>query len=77
MESTSEESINMISDVSPEHYSRWKIEPVSFIMKNNIPFAEGNVIKYTMRHDAKNGLEDIQKAIRYLEMIIERDYSND
>ena len=76
MESTSEESINMISDVSPEHYSRWKIEPVSFIMKNNIPFAEGNVIKYTMRHDAKNGLEDIQKAIRYLEMIIERDYSN-
>lgn len=67
----------MISDVSPEHYSRWKIEPVSFIMKNNIPFAEGNVIKYTMRHDAKNGLEDIQKAIRYLEMIIERDYSND
>jgi hypothetical protein len=77
MESTSEESINMISDVSPEHYSRWKIEPVSFIMKNNIPFAEGNVIKYTMRHDAKNGLKDIQKAIRYLEMIIERDYSND
>ena len=36
---------NMIKeDVSPPHYARWDVEPVSFIMRNQIPYAEGNVI---------------------------------
>lgn len=69
--------INMISDVSPNHYARWKIEPISFIMANQIPYAEGNVIKYVMRHDDKNGVEDINKAIRYLEMIKESKYGGE
>ena len=44
-------------------------------MRNNIPYAEGNVIKYVLRHDMKGGAEDIDKAIRYLEMIKEEKYS--
>ena len=67
---------NMIKeDVSPPHYARWDIEPVSFIMRNQIPYAEGNVIKYVMRHDMKGGVKDIDKAIRYLEMIKEVQYN--
>ena len=67
---------NMIKEnVSPDYYSRYDIEPISFIMRNNIPYAEGNVIKYTLRHDMKGGKEDIDKAIRYLEMIKEEKYS--
>ena len=58
----------------PEHYAKWEIEPITFIMKNNLPFAEGNVIKYAMRHRDKNGLEDIKKAIKYLKFIAEQDY---
>jgi len=58
----------------PEHYAKWKIEPITFVMKNGLPFAEGNVIKYTMRHRDKNGLEDIKKAIKYLKFIAEADY---
>ena len=66
---------NMVKEsVSPDYYARYDIEPISFIMRNNIPYAEGNVIKYTLRHDMKGGKEDIDKAIRYLEMIKERDY---
>ena len=68
------ENINMVTDQSPAHYSRWKIEPVSFIMANKLAYAEGNVIKYVMRHDAKDGVKDIDKAIRYLEMIKENQY---
>ena len=67
---------NMIKEnVSPDYYARYDIEPISFIMRNNIPYAEGNVIKYVLRHDMKGGAEDIDKAIRYLEMIKEEKYS--
>ena len=67
---------NMIKEnVSPDYYARYDIEPISFIMRNNIPYAEGNVIKYVLRHDMKGGVEDIDKAIRYLEMIKEEKYS--
>ena len=67
---------NMIKEnVSPDYYARYDIEPISFIMRNNIPYAEGNVIKYVLRHYMKGGKEDIDKAIRYLEMIKEEKYS--
>ena len=67
---------NMIKEnVSPDYYARYDIETISFIMRNNIPYAEGNVIKYVLRHDMKGGKEDIDKAIRYLEMIKEEKYS--
>jgi len=38
-------------------------------------FAEGNIIKYICRHQDKGKKEDLLKAIQYIEMIIERDYS--
>ena len=67
---------NMIKEnVSPDYYARYDIEPISFIMRNQIPYAEGNVIKYVLRHDMKGGVEDIDKAIRYLEMIKEEKYN--
>ena len=67
---------NMIKEnVSPDYYARYDIEPISFIMRNNIPYAEGNVIKYVLRHDMKGGAEDIDKAIRYLELIKEEKYN--
>ncbi len=52
----------------PDHYARFRIEPITFIMENNLPYWAGNVIKYVCRHDAKNGAEDLRKAIRYIEM---------
>lgn len=55
----------------PRHYARFVIEPVTFINANGLPFNIGNVIKYTCRYDAKNGLEDLQKARRYLDIHIE------
>lgn len=55
--------------VGGTHYQNFEIEPLEFIEKNNIPFLEGNVIKYTCRHSYKNGIEDINKAIDYLERI--------
>lgn len=54
----------------PPHYARFKIEPVRFIEENKLGFLPGNVIKYTCRHDAKNGIEDLRKARRCLDLMI-------
>lgn len=56
----------------PHYYARWRLEPIRFIMENQLPFEVGSVIKYVMRHDAKNGIEDLKKARRYLDMMIAR-----
>jgi len=58
----------------PYHYAKWKIEPITFIMENDLKFADGNAIKYIMRHRDKNGREDILKAIQYLELILDQEY---
>ena len=58
------------------HYNRHEIPPAEFINKNKLLFAEGNAIKYIMRHPHKgSGKQDLEKAIHYIEMIIERDYA--
>ena len=56
------------------HYKHFAIQPVEYIHANNLSYLEGNVIKYVSRHRSKNGVEDIRKAIHYLEMIIQLDY---
>jgi hypothetical protein len=61
--------------VGGNHYSKMKIQPAEFINENKLLFAEGNAIKYICRHQSKGKRQDIEKAIHYLEMILERDYS--
>lgn len=61
--------------VGGDHYKKMVIQPAKFINANKLLYAEGAAIKYICRHGSKGGLEDIKKAIHYLEMIIDRDYS--
>ena len=60
--------------VGGNHYRSMIIQPSEFINRNNIPFAEGNAIKYLCRHKQKNQKEDLLKAIHYCQMAIDRDY---
>ena len=60
--------------IEGSHYKDMAIQPADFINKNKLLFAEGNAIKYICRHQSKGKLQDIKKAMHYLEMIIERDY---
>ena len=62
----------------PPHYFRYKIEPVTFIMQNDIPYAEGNAIKYLcrwrFRHLIKEKqIEDLKKAKQYIDLLIEKE----
>ena len=61
--------------VGGKHYRSMKIQPAQFINENKLLFAEGNAIKYICRHSMKGKRQDIEKAIHYLEMILERDYN--
>jgi len=58
------------------HYKDFPIQPIEFTCKNNLDFLQGNVIKYVCRHKAKNGVEDIDKAIHYLQLIKEMQYGS-
>ena len=65
------------TQVGGNHYQTMKIQPAEFINKNEMKFAEGNAIKYICRHVNKGGLQDLQKAKHYIDMIIERDYEKE
>jgi len=57
-----------------DHYKSKAIQPVEYNHANGLGFLEGNVIKYVTRHKEKNGLQDIEKAIHYLELIKQLEY---
>lgn len=61
-----------IKDVAQQpHYTQWKIQPITFISANKLNFCQGNVIKYVMRYNQKNGLEDLKKAKVYIDYLIQ------
>jgi len=55
----------------PKHYSRGSIETIQAIMGLDLDPCEGNVLKYVSRHRDKNGIEDLHKAKKYLDLMIE------
>lgn len=62
------------TQVGGAHYKSMAIQPVEFIDKNKIPYLEGNAIKYICRHADKGGVQDIDKAIHYLQLLKELRY---
>jgi hypothetical protein len=72
------ESDNLPQGVKPldiqvggDHYKSLKIQPVEYILANDIPYVEGNIIKYITRWKQKGGVEDIKKVIHYAEILLE------
>ena len=66
----------MREQIGGTHYSNLAIEPIDFIIANNLGFCEGNVIKYIARWKAKNGIEDLKKARWYIDFLIEVENGN-
>lgn len=66
------------TQVGGEHY-KLPIQPIEYIHANKLNYIEGCVIKYITRWRNKNGIEDLDKAIHYVELLKElekRDASN-
>jgi|TARA_Y100000296_G_C5108792_1_gene224012 hypothetical protein len=66
---------NKFDDISrPEHYcAGFEIEPLDFIVENQLDFLEGNIIKYVSRYDQKGGVKDLKKARFYIDKLIMRE----
>lgn len=56
------------------HYKSKRIQPVEYAHANDLSFFQGNVVKYVTRYKDKKGVEDVKKAIHYLQMILEFEY---
>ena len=61
----------LATQVGGDHYSKLAIQPVEYINANHLTYLQGNVIKYVTRYKDKNGLQDLQKAKHYIDMLIE------
>lgn len=72
-----EENTALSSQVGGSHYKDCKIQPIEFIHANNIPFCEANAIKYLCRWRIKNGIQDLEKAKHYIDLLIELEKRND
>ena len=60
--------------INPNHYTSFAIAPNEYITANKLEWEVGNVVKYVSRYHLKNGKEDLLKAIKYIELLIERKY---
>ena len=56
------------------HYRKLKIQPIEYILANDLPYCEANIVKYATRHKDKGGAEDIRKVIHYCQFILESQY---
>ena len=61
--------------IGGSHYKNMVVQPSQFVVENKLLYPEGTVIKYILRHQDKGGKEDLLKAIHFIEIIIERDYT--
>ncbi len=55
------------------HYKTLAIQPMEYALKNNLNYAQANAIKYITRYKSKGGVEDLQKAIHCIELLIEHE----
>lgn len=54
-----------------DHYKGLKIEVWDYVTANNIPYMEGQIIRYATRWRDKGGMQDLFKLRHYAEKLIE------
>ena len=60
--------MEIYKEIGGTHYEALKVQPIDLIMKCNLTFTQGNMVKYISRYKNKNGAEDIRKCIHYAQL---------
>ena len=61
--------------VGGDHYMKLAIQPAEYILANGIGWAEGCAIAYCTRWRDKGGIQDLEKAVHSLRLLIEYERS--
>ena len=59
------------TQVGGNHYKDMAIQPLEYIMANNMSYCEANVVKYISRWKSKGGVEDLRKVKHYVDLLID------
>jgi hypothetical protein len=60
--------------IGGDHYKTMKIQPIQYILANNLGFVEGAVVKYVSRWKVKGeGVTDLKKARHFLDLLIQHE----
>lgn len=62
------------TQVGGDHYKKLAIQPTQYAMANGLDACQFSVIKYVTRHRDKGGKKDLEKAMHFLQMLIELEY---
>jgi hypothetical protein len=63
--------IKVDSQVGGDHYQHMKIQPIQYILANNMGFCEGAIIKYISRYKAKGAqIDDLKKIKQFCDFLI-------
>ena len=71
-----EELLASEQQVGGNHYKKFKIQPAEFCYYNNIPYLEATAIKYLCRWKDKGGIQDLEKAKHFIDLLIEFENAN-
>jgi hypothetical protein len=62
---------SLTTQVGGSHYKEFAIQPVEFCYVNNIPYLEATAIKYLCRWRLKGGVQDLEKAKHFIDLLID------
>lgn len=64
------------TQVGGDHYKKMKIQPMEYSLANGLDAAQHTVVKYVSRFRDKGGIQDLEKAIHVIRMLIDWELKN-
>ena len=64
----------MNNQIGGNHYLKYQIPPITWALDNHINAAEFSILRYLLRYRDKNGLEDLDKATHYTQILMDQTF---
>ena len=61
----------LTEQIGGTHYSKYEYQTWDFIHQIGLDYFLGNALKYITRYPDKNGIEDIKKAVSYIDKYLD------
>ena len=65
------------TQIAGNHYKKLAIQPIEYSMKNGLDPCQHSAIKYVTRFRDKGGVEDLEKAKHFIDILITMERAHD